>query len=345
MELSARSRSRGRSRDSRPGPSPNDGGGPSLRRLRRAINRRRHLCTVRRARRPRGPSPTRAARGAGDARRASPPRRPTKSQGRQRPIEIRIGINTGEVVVRTVQTARATPSTRPSVIRPILQRGCRPWRRSDRSRQARRRGGCARDISLPRPGPDGGQRHQRSGHRIRGDWPGAAADAGFQLSAQRGFTKFVGREHEMAAMRRVFEQASGRSWSDVAAIERGGHRQVAHGARVQDELPAEDVKCSKPIRCRMARRRRGSRCWNYLKTTSTSRTADDAATRRREDCRRKSSRSDSALNETLPYLYSAARGGGTGRGDPAQMNPQVRRRRMLDALRRIVIRESLNHPR
>ena len=63
----ARSRSRRGARDRRPGAAADDGGGASLRRLRRAIDRRRHFRAVRRAGRPRGPSAARTSCGAGDA--------------------------------------------------------------------------------------------------------------------------------------------------------------------------------------------------------------------------------------------------------------------------------------
>ena len=52
---------------------------------------------------------------------------------------------------------------------------------------------------------------------------------------------------------------------------------------------------------------------------------------------------DSALNDTLPYLH-VLMGLVAGAGPLVQMNPQIRRRRTLDALKRIIIRESLNHP-
>ena len=41
------------------------------------------------------------------------------------PIEIRVGVNTGEVVVRSIQTGGGMPSTRRSDTRPTWRRGCR----------------------------------------------------------------------------------------------------------------------------------------------------------------------------------------------------------------------------
>jgi predicted ATPase len=52
---------------------------------------------------------------------------------------------------------------------------------------------------------------------------------------------------------------------------------------------------------------------------------------------------DPALNDTLPLLCTLM---GLIEGpDPiAQMDPQIKRRRMLDAIKRIILRESLNQP-
>ena len=53
------------------------------------------------------------------------------------PIEARVGVNTGEVVVRSIRPARAKPSIRRLGIRPISLRECRRSRRPVRSRSAK----------------------------------------------------------------------------------------------------------------------------------------------------------------------------------------------------------------
>src|SRR6202043_1476523 len=50
---------------------------------------------------------------------------------------------------------------------------------------------------------------------------------------------------------------------------------------------------------------------------------------------------DPALNDTLPLLY-ALMGLHEGPDPRAQMDPQVKRRRTLDTIKRIILRESLN---
>jgi predicted ATPase len=70
--------------------------------------------------------------------------------------------------------------------------------------------------------------------------------------------------------------------------------------------------------------------------------ADDPATRR-EKVRAALAALDPALSEVLPYLFGLL--GIQESPDPlAQMDPQVRRRRTLEAIKRIILRESLHHP-
>jgi predicted ATPase len=70
---------------------------------------------------------------------------------------------------------------------------------------------------------------------------------------------------------------------------------------------------------------------------------DDDERKRGERILGKVLRLDRNLEDTLPYLYSLQ--GIVGNSDSlAQMDPQVRRRRTLDAIKRIFVRESLNQP-
>jgi class 3 adenylate cyclase/predicted ATPase len=262
-----------------------------------------------------------------------------KSHGRM-PIEIRIGINTGEVVVRTVHTGghaeyapvghTANLAARMQTVAPVgsiaasevTRRLCEGYFTFRDLGQTQVKG-----ISQPV------RIHEVTGlGRLR---------THFQLSEQRGFTKFVGREHEMAAMRRVFEQAV-RGHGQVAAI-------VAEAGTGKSRMVYE-FKTTLPAECKVLEAYSVSHgkasawqpvlelLWNYFSITDT----DDTATRRRK-LEEKVVAVDSALNKTLPYLYSLM-GLAEGAETLAQMTPQVRRRRMLDALRRIIIRESLNHP-
>jgi predicted ATPase len=72
-------------------------------------------------------------------------------------------------------------------------------------------------------------------------------------------------------------------------------------------------------------------------------TLDDDARKRREKVIGKVLGLDRALEDTLPYLYALL---GIVEGDDplAQMDAQIRRRRTHEALKRILLRESLNQP-
>ena len=70
---------------------------------------------------------------------------------------------------------------------------------------------------------------------------------------------------------------------------------------------------------------------------------DDDDRKRRERILGKVLRLDRTLEDALPYLYSLQ--GIADAGDSlAQMDPQIRRRRTLDAIKRILLRESINQP-
>jgi predicted ATPase len=70
--------------------------------------------------------------------------------------------------------------------------------------------------------------------------------------------------------------------------------------------------------------------------------ADDKAERRAK-IETRITALDPALNDTLPLLHTLM-GLHEGADPIAQMDPQIKRRRMLDAIKRIILRESLNQP-
>jgi hypothetical protein len=63
------------------------------------------------------------------------------------PLEARVGVNTGEVVVRSIATGSGNTEYTPSATPPISHRGCRRLRRPDRSRSASRRASWSKDTS------------------------------------------------------------------------------------------------------------------------------------------------------------------------------------------------------
>ena len=82
------------------------------------------------------------------------------------PIRSRVGVNTGEVVVRSISTGAGIPSTRRSGIPPISPRGCRRSRHGiDRDQRAHAQAGRGL-FRTQAAGSDQGQRRQRAGQRL-----------------------------------------------------------------------------------------------------------------------------------------------------------------------------------
>jgi predicted ATPase len=162
-----------------------------------------------------------------------------------------------------------------------------------------------------------------------------------QRSAGRGYTKFVGRQCEMEAMKAAAEQAKAGRGQIVAAMAEAGVGKsrlmfefkatsaaewmvleafsVSHG-KVSSYLPVIDLLHS------------------YFKIASQ----DDQRTRR-EKIAGRIAILDRSLESAIPYLYSLL--GIAEASDPlAQMDGQIKKRRTLEAIKRILIRESLNQP-
>jgi tetratricopeptide (TPR) repeat protein len=162
-----------------------------------------------------------------------------------------------------------------------------------------------------------------------------------ERAAGRGFTKFVGRQREMDAMKEAAEQAQAGHGQIVAAMAEAGVGKsrlifefkatsatgwmvieafsVSHG-KASSYLPVIDLLHS------------------YFKIASQ----DDQRTRR-EKIAGRIAILDRTLESATPYLYSLL--GIAEASDPiAQMDAQTRRRGTLDAIKRILLRESLNQP-
>ena len=163
----------------------------------------------------------------------------------------------------------------------------------------------------------------------------------FELSARRGLTRFVGREREMEALKHAAERAkSGRGQILAAMAEPGVGKSrlffefkatsqsgwmvletfsISHG-KASAYLPVIDL-----LR-------------NYFDIS----TSDDER-KRREKVTGRVVALDRSLEDTLPYLFSLL-GIAQGVDSLAEMNGEIKRRRTLEAIKRILLRESLNQP-
>jgi predicted ATPase len=161
-----------------------------------------------------------------------------------------------------------------------------------------------------------------------------------QVSAQRGFTKFVGRQAEIGHLMSMLELARS-SRGRIVAIEAEaglGKSRLLHFKRlVQDEslvLETFSVSHGKTLA--------------YLPIIELLKTYfgienEDAEAIRRAKINDKILSLDAGLHEVLPHMQRMLEV--TVAGDPtAEMDPRIRRQRTHDAIKRILVRESVRRP-
>ena len=163
-----------------------------------------------------------------------------------------------------------------------------------------------------------------------------------QVAARRGLTRFVGRQSEMEQLRVALEQA------------KAGHGQVV-GVMGEPGLGKSRLF----YEFKLLPTRAGCLCFEaysvshgkatpylpvieLLKSYFRIESPDDERTRR-EKVGGKVLMLDRSLEDTLPYLFALL--GIEEQPSPLQqMDPQIRRRRTFEALKRLFLRESLNQP-
>jgi len=262
-------------------------------------------------------------------------------QSGQAPIESRIGVNTGEVVVRSIRTADARTEYVPvghSTGLAARMQALAPTGSIAVTEATEKL--CEGYFNFKALGPT----------RVKGiSWPVNIFEVTglgplrtrLQLSARRGLTRFVGREPEIQAIARAAEQA------------KAGHGQIA-GVVAEAGVGKSRLFFEFKLRHQSG--------WTVLEAYSVSHgkasaylplidllhsyfriVPEDDIRTRREKVNGKIVTLDRALEDTLPYLFgllALVEG-----ADPLiQMDAQIRRRRTLEAIRRILLRESANFP-
>ena len=261
------------------------------------------------------------------------------NQGRPR-LETRIGINTGEVVVRTVETGgkiEYTPIGHTANLASRLQT-LAPTGSIAVSEHTRRLVEGYFELRALGPVQVRGISEPISVYEVTGLGP---LRTHFQLSARRGLTKFVGRDREIAEMKRALESAIGGRGQLVAVVAEAGTGK----SRLFHEFKATLPAACKVLETYSASYGKAS-AWlpvlELLRDYFNIEDADDPAWRR-EKVRARQAALDPALSGVLPYLFGPL--GIQGDPDPlAHMDPQTKRQRTLDAIKRIILRESLNQP-
>ncbi len=256
------------------------------------------------------------------------------------PVEARVGVNTGEVVVRTIETGGHTEYTPVGHVTNLAARmqTAAPAGSIAASEATQRL--CEGYFEFRALGPTA----------VKGvDAPVEVYEVvrvgplrtHFELAARRGLTKFVGREREMAVMAGALEQAKAAHGQIVAAVGEAG----AGKSRLMYEFKATIPDGCKVLEAYSVSHGKAS-AWlpviellkSYLEIAD-----EDDDSRRSEKVETKVRHLDPALAETLPYILSLLGIAGAG-ASLAMMDAQIRRRRTLEAVKRIIIHESLKQP-
>jgi class 3 adenylate cyclase/predicted ATPase len=259
----------------------------------------------------------------------------------QPPLSVRVGVNSGEVVVRSIQTGDAhteyTPIGHSISLAARLQTLAAPGSVVIGERVQKfvegyfqlKALGASRIKGVSEP---------VNVYEVTGLGP---LRTRLQRSAGRGLTKFVGRERQMAALKHAAEQAGAGRGQIVAAMAEPGIGK----SRLFYEFKATPQSG-----------------WMVLETVSVSHGKASAylpvidllhsyfGIDREDDTRKRRAKVtgnvlnlDRSFEDTLPYLFALL---GIVEGDDtlAQMDGQIRERRTLEAIKRILLRESLNQP-
>src|SRR5262244_1544088 len=162
-----------------------------------------------------------------------------------------------------------------------------------------------------------------------------------QIAARRGLTRFVGRQSEMEQLRRALEQAKVGHGQIVGVMGEPGLGK----SRLFYEFKLTSPRGGLVLEAFSVSYGKAS---PYLPVVELLKsyfdlTLEDDERKRREKVGGRVLMLDRSLGDTLPYLFSLL-----GIADPTaslqQMDPQIRRRRTFDALKRLLLRESLNQP-
>ena len=162
-----------------------------------------------------------------------------------------------------------------------------------------------------------------------------------QRSAGRGLTKFVGREREMEALKHAAELAKAGHGQVVAAMAEPGFGK----SRLFYEFKLKNQSGWMVLEAYSVSHGKASAYLPLIELLHVyfDAKAEDDGRKRREKITGRILALDRKLEDTLPYLFSLM--GVVDGDDPfAQMDRQIKQRRTLEAIKRILLRESLNQP-
>jgi class 3 adenylate cyclase len=271
------------------------------------------------------------------------------------PLEARVGINTGEVVVRTLTTADGhaeyTPIGHTANLASRMQ-AISPTGSVAITEQTRRLVEGFFHLKSLGPTRVKGLAEPINVYEVIGLGP---LRTRLQRAAARGLTKFVGRDREMDALRHALEQAQAGHGQIVAAMAEPGvgksrlfyEFKAIEGGAERASMAGRDA-C--PTTCMVLEAYSVShgKASSYVPVIELLHgyfriVADDDPRQRRQKVIDKLLELDRSLEDVLPYLF-ALLGLQDGDDPMARMDAQIRRRRTQEGLKRIFIRESLQKP-
>src|ERR1700732_503157 len=256
------------------------------------------------------------------------------------PVEARVGANTGEVVVRSIQVGGHTEYTPVGHVTNLAARMQTAAPAGSIAASGATQRLCEGYFEFRALGPTAikGLNAPVEVYEVVRAGP---LRTHFQLAARRGLTRFVGREREMAAMAGALEQSRAGHGQIVAAVGEAG----AGKSRLMYEFKATIPDGCKVLEAYSVSHGKAS-AWlpviELLKSYFELVDQDDDS-RRSGKVEAKARDLDPALADTLPYILSLLGIAGAG-ASLAMMDAQIKRRRTLEAVKRIVIRESLKEP-
>ncbi len=257
------------------------------------------------------------------------------------PVEIRVGLNTGEVVVRSIRTDDAHTEYTPighSMSLAARMQTLAPTGSIVITEQTQKLTAGYFELKALGPARIKGVSDPINVYEVLGIGP---LRTRLQMSASRGLSKFVGRRAELEQLDKALELARGGHGQMVAAMAEAG---------VGKSRLFHEFKMRRQAECLVLEAFSFShgKASAYLPVVdllkSYFRIADrDDARTRREKVTGKVLALDRALEDTLPHLFALL---GIPSGDALldEMDPSIRRRRTREAVKSLIVRESLNQP-
>ena len=263
-----------------------------------------------------------------------------REEGRA-PIEIRVGLNTGEMVVRSVQTGEHRTEYTPighSTSLAARMQALAPTGAIAVSEHTQKLVEGYFEFKTLGPTRVKGVSELVNVYELVGLGP---LRTRLQMSTRRGLSRFVGRDREIEEMKRALERTKGARGQVVAAMGEAGLGK----SRLFFEFKAVAQDSCLVLEAFSVSHGKASAYLPVIELLKDyfALIPEDNERRRREKIAGKVLMLDRTLEDTLPYVF-ALLGVEEPGGMLGQIAADLRRRRTLDAIKRILLRESLNQP-